>query len=331
VDKNEFIEMASKDPEIFDALKALKTLDPEIELTPYSYTSTISQEILACASDSEALKKIMLEIRKANDTKIDILKIRAGEEMKEKVQPSLEKFFAAFDNKENGYRLFLLMGETGVGKTYTVTKRYPSIIKYACNRGLDAFGLLFFWGDNGTGTPAMLKTPFHRAVNEGHDVLLDEINALPHDALMLLQGLADKKEDVVFGDQVIKIHPKFRIIGTMNPPSETDERAPLGDAILGRAVGHVMTMTDDLLSERLSVSLRWINSVRRLYNNIANSMLDVRKMDFRDYEKIRDFGIGQLKAKFCVHDARNVEAYERIEETPEYQNLVEKVIENENR
>ncbi len=315
----EFYESVASDPKVMDAVKRLQNLDPDIDLQMYSYYAGISSEILN--ADHEELKELVRQIGLANEKKIDIHTIRRMEKASAEQKDGLEMFFEAFEDKENKKRLFLLIGETGVGKSYTVEKRYPGIIKYACNRALDAFSLLYFWGDNKAGDLGLKKTPFHRAVEEGHPVYLDEINELPHETLMLIQGITDEKSDVVFGDKVIPINQNFRIIGTMNPPSETDERIPLGDALLGRAVGHIMTMSDRKIIERLRVNVSWIHAVKKLYNMVATSMHDARNLDFRDYQKIRMFGIDQLKFKFCVNDIRNISAYERIEATDEYQRL----------
>ncbi len=103
---------------------------------------------------------------------------------------------------------------------------------------------------------------------------------------MFIQGLTDEKKRVVIGDELVKISNGFKIIMSLNPPSETDERMPLGDALLGRAVGFVLELTDQIIMKRLKVSEQWLYGVRNLYNHIRNSgMIDMRELSYRDYQR----------------------------------------------
>ena len=289
------------------------------DLTIYSATEKVVSD-LAKGVNVELIEKI----KRANNTQTNIEEL---EEPKEKTD-EMTAFFEAFDNTSTKERLFLIIGESGVGKTYSLQKRYPEIFSIPCNKGMDAFSFMYTLDLQ---TKQYVPTEFHKAIIEGRKVWLDEINELPNETLMLLQGITDEKEKINWGTTNIDIHPDFRIIGTMNPPSETDERTPLGDALLGRAVGVVLELTDEIISERIGVSQRWINAVRRLYSYIQQSgMIDVRDLTFRDYQRFAKYNFEtQLKFKVCMGDISNIRMYKTLETTGEFKNLVREVKNNE--
>ena len=262
----------------------LKRLKPFNEsLTLFSTTPELIDRFLNM--NEQEFKEVVDKIKIANkeerflDLFIDLKERPADNER-------LEAFFSHFE-KPSKERLFLLIGETGVGKSYSVEKRFPNIIQYACDGMLDPYRLMFELTNKGEGLEPV-PTPFNIALQKGGLVMLDEINELPMDTLMFLQGLTDEKKSVVVGERIVEIHPNFKILGTLNPPSETDERKPLGDALLGRAVGFVMKLTDELIAERLDISLDYIKSIRELHNYIRYSGLeDVRELNFRDFKKLK--------------------------------------------
>jgi hypothetical protein len=292
-----------------------------LEFTIFSCTEDVLKRLL------EGDKKIIEYIKIANDKEIYIEEVERDILEKLNKKDVVEEFFSAFE-KRTTERLFLIIGEAGVGKTYTIEKRLPNIYSIPCNKGLDSFTMLFTIDPT---TKAFIPTEFQKAMIEGRKVWLDEINELPHDSLMLLQGITDEKQKINLGTINIDIHPDFKIIGTMNPPSETDERTPLGDALLSRAVGLVMELTDDIIMERLKVSKGWLQSVRRLYSYIKQSgMVDVRELTYRDYQRFLSYDFEtQLKFKVCMGDISNIKKYNSITETGEYKNLVSAVKSNE--
>jgi hypothetical protein len=202
------------------------------------------------------------------------------------------------------------------------------MIQYACNRALDVFSLCYYTDDKErNGAMASYETPFLKALKSGGQVFLDEMNELPHETLMFIQGITDEKKSVVIGDEVVHISPTFRILGALNPPSETDERTPLGDALLGRAVGHVLELTDDIISQRINKSKKWLSVVRRLHNYVAQSgMIDVRPLSFRDYQRLAKYDFeSQFKFKVCMGDVSNIRNYEKLTLTGEYDRLINEV------
>lgn len=282
----------------------------------------LTQETVDKLVSGEYDEAFMKAMKKSYDESIDIdvILIQSVDKVSE--------FFSAFEDENTKERLFLLIGETGVGKTYEITSRYPNIIKYACDKSIDSYSLMWFLADtDGTGLKPH-ATPFQKAIVEGHAVYMDEINLLPFETLMLLQGLTDEKEDMVVGDKVVTIHKNFRILGTMNPPSATDERTPLGDALLGRAVGLVMKLTDDMIISRLDTTQEFLDSVRSLHRfcKMSGSLTDVRELSFRDYQRFLKYDFEtQFEFKMAVGETSNVQAFANIQSTGEYQKKLKEV------
>lgn len=292
------------------------------DFTMYSCTNDIINKVLKAVDDD--LKDLIELINKANNEEIYIHDIV----IKRNKVDGLKQFFDAFDSPETKERLFVLMGETGVGKSYIIEQRYPNLVQYACNRALDVFSLCYYTDDKErNGALAQYETPFLKALKSGGQVFLDEMNELPHETLMFLQGITDEKKSVVIGDEHIQIAPTFRILAALNPPSETDERTPLGDALLGRAVGHVLELTDQMICDRLGKPMKWLLAVRRLHNYVAQSgMIDVRPLSFRDYQRFAKYDFeSQFKFKVCMGDVSNIRNYEKLVTTGEYDRLVNEV------
>ncbi|MDA3931701.1 MAG: AAA family ATPase [Tenericutes bacterium] len=304
--------------------------DFNTEWTIYSCTDEHVSKVVELAEEQkeEELEKLTDFIKQANLKETDINDIMLDKKTSARKEDRMDDFFEAFEDIETKERLFILMGETGVGKTYTIERHYEDIITIACNKALDPYTLCYYLSDkDGTGLQPY-ETPFLKAIREGLSVFLDEANELPHDTLMFLQGITDEKKAIVIGDEMVKIAKGFKIIMSLNPPSETDERMPLGDALLGRAVGYVMELTDEIICERLNVTENWLYSIRNLYNHIRNSgMIDMRNLDYRDYQKFSKYNFEmQLQFKVCMGDVTNIKEFRKIQSTGEYQELIDKVM-----
>ena len=297
------------------------------EFTIYSCNPSIVERVL---NDND-IQEVLELIQESNQQEKDVEEIIFDRKFRKSDKSNLDTFFSAFDNPKTRERLFLLMGETGVGKTYLVENRYPNIPIYACNSAIDPYSLCYYLADTDGSGLKPHETPFLKAVKgelQDNRVLLDEFNELPHDTLMLIQGLTDEKKSIVIGDKNIKISPSFRILATMNPPSETDERNSLGDALLGRSVGYILELQDDILVSRLGITATWLRMVRELWSVLkANSFIDVRNLDYRDYQKFSRYDFEtQLKFKVCQGDIRNIQDYKRVSSTGEFQQRIKDII-----
>lgn len=306
------------------------------ELTLFSTTNVTINALCSWINSSdynqgkptpEPIMKLIEQIKEANMLEMDIDEVKAKKSIIQGTTLQIENFFQAIESPDTKERLFIVMGETGVGKSYMIEKRYPSIPQYACSKALDPYTLCYYLSDKDGNGLKPYETPFLKALKYGGLVFLDEMNELPHDTKMFIQGITDEKKAVVVGDEVVKIASNFRIIASLNPPSETDERDPLGDAILGRAVGLVLELTDEIIMSRLNVKKSWLQGVRRLYNYIAQTaMIDIRPLSYRDYQKFIKYGVdSQMKFKFSMGDVKNISEYVQIQETQEYKNILKEI------
>jgi len=112
-------------------------------------------------------------------------------------------------------RLEIYYGPAGAGKTYDATHapNYAGCIVCAADKYPSD---LFRDYDPNNGSPIYRKNCLYNALISGGTIVLDEINLLQMGTLQFLQGILDGKEEIdLFGEKV-KIHPDFKIIGTMN-------------------------------------------------------------------------------------------------------------------
>lgn len=323
----EYMNVFLNDNKTIEANNKLKTIhNSKTGFSRFSYTTELVEKIL---KDQITLEEMLL-IEEANNTKRFIGDLILDLELEQKKNYEIDNFFNSFENKDNKERLFILLGETGVGKSFIVEKRFPTIPKWNCNKALDPFSLMYVLTDKGDGLRPH-PTPFYDAIKNGGKVMLDEINELPHETLMFLQGITDEKKSIVFGDEDIIIHENFKIIGTMNPPSETDERIPLGDALISRSVGYVMILTDEIICQRLNCKIDWIRSIRKVYSYLYNcGFSDLRELSYRDFSKMKKYGFfQQLFYKVSMGDVKNISMFKKIEETQEFKNSMKEVSDNE--
>ena len=328
ISPSEMLKIATNNKLFTYARKILSQFNTEF--TIYSCSDDMIDTIVNLYDDSRAeeLKALVELIIESNSKEQDIEELKINKQQKKKEMDVVDNFFSAFESPNTKERLFIIMGETGVGKSFIVEQRYPNIIQYASNKGLDPYSLCYYLADkDGTGLKPY-ETPFLQAIRKGEHVFLDEGNELPQDTLMFIQGLTDEKRTVVIGDEIVEIGKGFKIIMSLNPPSETDERMPLGDALLGRAVGIVLELTDDIICKRLNVTEQWLYSVRTLYNHVRNSgMIDMRDLNFRDYQRFIKYNFEtQFQFKVCMGDVTNIKEFRKIQTTGEYQRLLERIL-----
>ncbi len=125
----------------------------------------------------------------------------------------LKKFNVTAKTEPVNKHLKIYFGPAGTGKTYTAEKEADTVI--LCSADMTCKDLLQDF-DFEDGKATFKKSDLWIAIEEGKTVLLDEINLLNKDTLQFLQGLTDGKESINFLGNIIKIHPNFKVIGTMN-------------------------------------------------------------------------------------------------------------------
>lgn len=128
-------------------------------------------------------------------------------------------------NKVINERLEILYGAAGGGKTTTAIKENPTAKVVVCHSNMtpdELFRGFYFEeikdkdGNTIGSCPVFRGCALQEAMTEGRTVILDEINLLTMECLRTLQAVCDCKEAVTIGDEVIKIKPGFKVVGTMN-------------------------------------------------------------------------------------------------------------------
>ncbi len=110
-------------------------------------------------------------------------------------------------------RLVIYYGAPGAGKTYRATELTSKQIPCASDMLPADIVQNFAFTD---GKPNFDASDICKAMENGEQILLDEINLLPYPTLRFLQTITDNKESIDYKGRNIKIHPNFKIYGTMN-------------------------------------------------------------------------------------------------------------------
>ena len=114
-------------------------------------------------------------------------------------------------------RLVIYFGNQGTGKTTKAIKESPNARIMNCNSSLEPSDLLeTFDFNNSTGAPVYKHTPLFDAIEEGNEVILEEMNLLTYDCLRAIQTLLDNKETFDYKGRKIEIKDGFKVIATMN-------------------------------------------------------------------------------------------------------------------
>jgi hypothetical protein len=326
---SEFAQVALNYEPYREAMKILK--DNGSDFTNFSCSRNVIDKIIEFRknNDTSGLKDLITLIDFANQNKIDIENVKEEIEKRNAWKNEVDEFFDMFRNRRVRNRLFLVVGETGVGKTFLIEKNCPNAVKYACSKSLDSYSLCWYLADKDGSGLKPYPTPFQERLRNGGEVFLDEMNTLPLETMMFIQGITDEKKSVVIGDEEVVIHKDFRIIGALNPPSETDERDPIGDALLSRAIGIGLELTDELICSRLNVKQEWVDAIRELFTFLKMSdMIDVRELNFRDFQTFssdKNAIRRQLKFKMFMGDVKNIADYKKISELGEFKKCMDKI------
>jgi MoxR-like ATPase len=134
----------------------------------------------------------------------------------------------------------LLVGETGTGKT--------SAVRYICAKTNTPFRRINLNGsttvDDMVGRTLLDKDGTYwidgvllDAMKKGHVLLVDEINAGLPEVLFILHALLDDDQKVTLMEKdgaVVRPHPDFRLVATMNPPHAYVGTKMLNKALLSR-------------------------------------------------------------------------------------------------
>ena len=134
----------------------------------------------------------------------------------------------------------LLVGETGVGKTYMIQsvarKLGKTVIRVSLNGEIGINELLGKWLVK-EGSTYWQDGVLIDAMRRGHWVIMDEINAALPEILFCLNALLDDSRSIVVAEKDgEKVQPveDFRFFATMNPPDEYAGTKEMNKALLSR-------------------------------------------------------------------------------------------------
>ena len=126
----------------------------------------------------------------------------------------LDNISSVAPNKTVNERFKLYYGSQGTGKT-TIAMKETNGMCVVCNSSMLPDDLMRdFVFDNGKAT--FQPSALHKAMTDGHAIVLDEINLLPFDSLRFLQTILDGKKEFLYKGEKVEIKDGFQIIGTMN-------------------------------------------------------------------------------------------------------------------
>lgn len=140
---------------------------------------------------------------------------------------------------ENDFPI-LLIGETGIGKTYTLQHiakaQNKKIIRVSLNGEIGINELLGKWLVK-EGSTYWQDGILVECMRKGYWIILDEINAALPEVLFCLNALLDDSRSIIISEkdgELVSPNPDFRLFATMNPPEEYVGTKELNKALLSR-------------------------------------------------------------------------------------------------
>lgn len=114
-------------------------------------------------------------------------------------------------------RLEILYGPAGSGKTTTAMVQNPTAKVIGCSGTMDATDIMkCFTFNDANGNPQFKPSEFQEAMVNGETIILDEFGLLPIDTMRFMQNFLDNKSEIYYEGNLIKIHPNFKVVATMN-------------------------------------------------------------------------------------------------------------------
>lgn len=125
----------------------------------------------------------------------------------------LEGLASISPSRQINTRLKVYYGPQGTGKTTQAIQEAEDCI--VCHSAMLPSDLMEDFKFN-EGKAAFEPSALWRAMENGTQIVLDEINLLPFESLRFLQSLLDGKESFDYKGHIVKIKTGFKVIGTMN-------------------------------------------------------------------------------------------------------------------
>src|SRR3990167_8392150 len=134
----------------------------------------------------------------------------------------------------------LLIGETGTGKTTCIRslaeKHEKELIRVSVNGNTGVEELLGKWLLK-DGETVWINGVITNAMERGHYLVMDEINAALPEVLFLLHSLLDDDRKVLLAEkngEIVRPHEDFRFFATMNPCATYAGTKSMNTALLSR-------------------------------------------------------------------------------------------------
>jgi len=205
----------------------------------------------------------------------------------------------------------LLIGDAGAGKNHLAEAlgawaRMP-VWSISLNGGStveDIVGQPLFMG----GTTVWVDGVLTYAMRHGGIVVLDEVNACPHEITFVLHQILDHRRSVTLvqkGREVVRAHPNFMIIGTMNPDYRGTK--PLNEAFRDRFHLPLEIEYDDKVEKKLGLDAKIRELAGKLRKMFRAGELDAPCSTrlLLDYTRNKTiFGPGVAKTSFLTRFSR---------------------------
>ena len=179
----------------------------------------------------------------------------------------------------------LLIGETGVGKTYTLQhvaqEEKKRIIRMSLNGEIGINEILGKWLIR-AGSTYWQDGVLVEAMRNGWWIILDEINAALPEVLFVLNPLMDDSRSIILAEkdgEMVNAHPDFRIFARMNPCDEYAGTKEMNKALLSRfpIVLNYRNYDSDTEFEIVKYQSGIEDTIARVMVDVANAIRQKKK------------------------------------------------------
>lgn len=192
------------------ALQHLIDFFSEFSFSPnFRFVNTLTRKVLYNTTDVKQYVKCYFALTD------NIYQAQIADKMESsEFEDILNDLVYANCTKQINNRFKLYYGAQGTGKTTQAMIEANNNCMVCHSAMLPSDLMEDFQFDDGKA--AFKPSALCKAMTEGKQIVLDEINLLPFESLRFLQSILDGKSSFVYKGQTINIEDGFKIIGTMN-------------------------------------------------------------------------------------------------------------------